>query len=341
MTSSSANNHLISLESMKIFITGGAGYIGSTTAAHLLGHGHNVIVFDNLFTGHRAAVPEDATFIQGDLTNRYQIDAALTEHQPEAVMHFASRTLVGESMEQPFTYLGENVRNALNLLESMVQHGVNKIILSSTANLFNEPETIPIRENERIVPGSPYGESKAIIERMLYWLHRTSGMQYGCLRYFNAAGATVQRGEDHYPETHLIPSVLQVALGQREAITVFGDDYDTPDGTCIRDYIHIEDLADAHLKTLLHLDNQPELYYNLGNGSGFSILELIETAREVSGHNIPVLIGDRRAGDPNRLIADSSTIQAQLGWAPQHLNIRTIIESAWNWHQQHPQGYPK
>lgn len=324
---------------MKIFVTGGAGYIGSATAAHLLKTGHDVIVFDNLFMGHMAAVPREAVFIQGDLAHKHQIDTALKEHQPEAVIHFASRTLVGESMQEPFAYLGENVRNALNLLESMVQHSVQKIVLSSTANLFDEPKKIPISEDERIVPGSPYGESKAIIERMLYWLRRTHGLRFGCLRYFNAAGATSERGEDHDPETHLIPLILQVALGQREAITVFGDDYDTADGTCVRDYIHISDLAEAHSLTLQHLSVQPEVHYNLGNGHGFSILEVIETVREVTGHEIPVRIGPRRHGDPGTLVADSATIRGQLMWQPRYRSLRSIISSAWDWHRRHPEGY--
>ncbi|MDB4589750.1 UDP-glucose 4-epimerase GalE, partial [Verrucomicrobiales bacterium] len=324
---------------MKILVTGGAGYIGSTTAALLLDHGHEVIVFDNLSMGHRAAVPEGAIFILGELENRNEIDRAFKEHRPDAVIHFASRTLVGESMNEPFAYLGDNVRNALNLLESMVEHDVGKIVLSSTANLFDEPDKIPISEEERVIPGSPYGESKAIIERMLHWLHRTKSLRYGCLRYFNAAGATEQRGEDHDPETHLIPLVLQVALGQRDAITVFGDDYDTEDGTCVRDYIHIADLADAHLKALMRLDEQPELRYNLGNGSGFSIRQVIDTARAITGHDIPSKTGPRRPGDPATLVADSTTIRDQLGWQPKHADLRSIIQSAWNWHQEYPNGY--
>jgi len=324
---------------MKILVTGGAGYIGSTTAALLLDHDHEVIVFDNLSMGHRQAVPDGAIFIQGDLANRNAIDRALTEHRPEAVIHFASRTLVGESMEQPFAYLGDNVRNALNLLESMVQHNVGKIVLSSTANLFDQPDNMPIAEIEQVIPGSPYGESKAIIERLLHWLHRTNGLRYGCLRYFNAAGATEERGEDHTPETHLIPLVLQVALGQRKNITIFGDDYDTADGTCVRDYIHIDDLAQAHLKTLEHLDKKPEQCYNLGNGNGFSIRQVVDTVREITGHDIPSKIGPRRAGDPATLVADSTAVRNQLGWEPDHADLKTIIQSAWNWHQRNPNGY--
>ncbi|MDB4773041.1 UDP-glucose 4-epimerase GalE [Verrucomicrobiales bacterium] len=318
---------------MKIFVTGGAGYIGSTTAAHLLEAGHEVIVFDNLFMGHRAAVPEGAIFIQGDLANRDEIDRALKEHSPEAVIHFASRTMVGESMEHPFAYLGENVRNALNLLESMAEHDVGKIVLSSTANLFDEPEKIPISENERIIPGSPYGESKAIIERMLYWLRRTHGLRYGCLRYFNAAGATKERGEDHDPETHLIPLILQVALGQRDHITVFGEDYDTPDGTCVRDYIHIADLAQAHLLALQALETKETVTYNLGNGRGHSIKEVIEAARAVTGHAIPSVMGPRRPGDPGTLVADSTRIHEDLGWAPKHSSLENIVKTAWHWHR--------
>ncbi|MFQ5617183.1 MAG: UDP-glucose 4-epimerase GalE, partial [Anaerolineales bacterium] len=240
---------------MKVFVTGGAGYIGSTVVSELVAAGDSVIVFDNLQQGHRAAVHPDAVFIEGDLANRSAIAGALATHKPNAIMHFASNTLVGESVEKPFMYLGDNVRNGLNLLESAVEHGVRRFILSSTANLFDDPEEIPITDDERIVPGSPYGESKSILERVLYWMDRIYGMRYAALRYFNACGAaSPDLGEDHDPEYHLIPLVLQVALGQRGKIIVFGDDYDTPDGTCIRDYIHVIDLAQAHILALRALD---------------------------------------------------------------------------------------
>ena len=324
---------------MKIFVTGGAGYIGSTTAALLLDHDHEVIVFDNLSMGHRAAVPEGAIFILGELANRNEIDRAFKEHRPDAVIHFASRTLVGESMNEPFAYLGDNVCNALNLLESMVEHDVGKIVLSSTANLFDQPESMPISETERVIPGSPYGESKAIIERMLHWLHRTKGMRYGCLRYFNAAGATDIRGEDHTPETHLIPLVLQAAVGQRDEITIFGDDYETPDGTCVRDYVHITDLAQAHLLALDALNSKETVTYNLGNGRGYSIKEVVETARAVTGRPIRAVIGPRRPGDPGTLVADRTKIQRELQWDPSHSDLMTILETAWEWHRRHPDGY--
>jgi UDP-glucose 4-epimerase len=323
---------------MKILVTGGAGYIGSVVVEELVKQGEDVVVFDNLYQGHKAAVHPDAAFVEGDLANRTAVDALFDEHQPEAVMHFASHTLVGESMEQPFLYLGENVTNALNLLQSAVAHNVKKLILSSTANLFDDPEKMPITEGERIVPGSPYGESKYIIERFLYWLDHTQDFRYAALRYFNACGASLERGEDHSPEYHLIPIVLEVAQGKREKVIIFGDDYPTPDGTCVRDYIHIIDLAQAHILALRALD-QGSRTYNLGNGQGFSIKEVIETAREVTGHPIPAEVGARRPGDPAILIAGSEKIRAELGWKPQYPNLRDIIESAWKWHQAHPNGY--
>jgi UDP-glucose 4-epimerase len=323
---------------MKILVTGGAGYIGSVVVEELIKEGEDVVVFDNLYQGHKAAVHPDAVLIEGDLADRAAVDAVFDQHQPEAIMHFASHTLVGESMEQPFLYLGENVTNGLNLLQSAVEHNVRRFILSSTANLFDDPERMPIDEAERIVPGSPYGESKYILERFLYWLDRVHDFRYAALRYFNAAGASVERGEDHAPELHLIPIVLQVALGKREKVIIFGDDYPTRDGTCVRDYIHIIDLAQAHILALRALD-QGSRTYNLGNGQGFSILEVIETAREITGHPIPAEMGPRRPGDPATLIASSDKIRRELGWEPQYPNLRDIIESAWKWHQAHPNGY--
>ncbi len=253
-------------------------------------------------------------------------------------MHFASHTLVGESMAKPFLYLGENITNGLNLLESAVEHGVLKFILSSTANLFDDPEHMPITEAERIVPGSPYGESKNILERMLYWLDRTQGMRYACLRYFNAAGASETRGEEHDPETHIIPLVLDVALGKRKQFNIFGGDYPTPDGTCVRDYIHVIDLAQAHILALRALDEGSRTY-NLGNGQGFSNLELVKTARRITGHPIPIEIVDRRPGDPATLVASSEKIRRELGWSPRYPDLEGIVESAWKWHQAHPDGY--
>lgn len=323
---------------MKVLVTGGAGYIGSIAVEQLIQAGEEVVVFDNLYQGHQQAVHPKAKFVQGDLSDRAAVDAVMAEHKPDAIMHFASHTLVGESMQKPFLYLGENIVNGLNLLESAVEHGVLKFILSSTANLFDKPERMPIDESERIIPGSPYGESKNILERMLFWLDRTKGMRYACLRYFNAAGASAERGEHHNPESHIIPLVLQVALGQREQFSIFGDDYPTPDGTCIRDYIHVIDLAQAHILALRALDGGSRTY-NLGNGRGFSIQELINVAREITGHPIPTNVVARRPGDPAILIASSEKIRRELGWQPQYPELRAILESAWKWHQSHPQGY--
>lgn len=323
---------------MKVFVTGGAGYIGSITVEQLIKAGESVVVFDNLYQGHRAAVHPDAVFVQGDLADRAAVDAAIAEHRPDGIMHFASYTLVGESVQKPFLYLRDNIINGLNLIESAVEHGVRRFILSSTANLFDDPERIPIDENERIVPGSPYGESKYILERYLYWMDRLYDFRYASLRYFNACGASEERGEDHDPETHLIPLVLQVALGQRDYITIFGDDYETPDGTCVRDYIHVVDLAQAHILALRALDGGSRKY-NLGNGRGFSVKEVIETARQVTGHPIPAVIGPRRPGDPAVLIASSETINHELGWTPIYPSLRAIIETAWRWHVDHPNGY--
>lgn len=323
---------------MKILVTGGAGYIGSITVEQLVRRGHEVVVFDNLYQGHRAAVHPDAVFIEGDLAQRSAIAAAIADHRPEAVMHFAAYSLVGESMQRPFKYLHDSVANGLNLLEAMAEAGVRKFILSSTANLFDDPETLPIAETARIAPGSPYGEGKRYLERVLHWLEKTHGFRFACLRYFNAAGASADRGEDHDPEMHLIPLVLQVALGKRDSIAIFGEDYPTADGTCIRDYIHVLDLAQAHILAIEALDSGSRTY-NLGNGEGFSVREVIEAAREITGHPIPARIEARRAGDPAALVAASGRIQAELGWKPVYPGIHDIIASAWRWHQNHPDGY--
>ena len=323
---------------MRVLVTGGAGYIGSITVAELIADGADVVVFDNLSQGHRAAVHPDAAFVYGDLADKASIDATLAKYRPDAIMHFASHTLVGESMEQPFLYLGTNVVNGLNLLQSAVEHNVGRFILSSTANLFDAPERMPIAEDEVIVPGSPYGESKFMLERFLYWLDRTKGMRYACLRYFNAAGATPRIGEDHTPETHFIPLVLEVALGKRAKITLFGDDYPTPDGTCVRDYIHVVDLAQAHILALKALD-QGSRTYNLGNGRGFSLREVIATAEAVTGRAIPTEVGPRRPGDPAILIAGSDKIRRELGWQPRYPALKEIIRTAWEWHLSHPDGY--
>ncbi len=323
---------------MRILVTGGAGYIGSVVVEQLMKAGESVVVFDNLCQGHRAAVHPDASFVEGDLADRVAVDALLSQHRPEAIMHFASHTLVGESMQSPFLYLGQNVTNGLNLLQSAVEHGVRRFILSSTANLFDAPERIPIDEKECIVPGSPYGESKYLLERMLFWMDRIYDFRYATLRYFNAAGASAERGEDHDPELHLIPIVLGVALGKREKVSIFGDDYPTRDGTCVRDYIHIIDLAQAHILALRALD-QGSRVYNLGNGQGFTVKEVIEAARDITGHPIPAEIGARRPGDPAILIASSDKIRRELEWKPRYPDVHDIIESAWKWHQDHPNGY--
>jgi UDP-glucose 4-epimerase len=325
---------------MKILVTGGAGYIGSIVTEELIKQGDDVVVIDNLQFGHRGAVHPDAVFVKGDLADRAIVKEMLNKHAFDGIMHFASNTLVGESMDKPLLYVGDNVRNALNLLEEAVAHGVNRFILSSTANLFDEPEHMPITEEERIVPGSPYGESKNIIERILSWLDRTQGLRYAALRYFNAAGAspTGERGEYHVPETHLIPLILQVALGQREKVTIFGGDYPTRDGTCVRDYIHIVDLAHAHILALHALDKGSRTY-NLGNGLGHSVKEVIDTCHQITGVPIPTEMGPRRPGDPATLVASSEKISRELGWEPMYPDLRTIVEHAWQWHRTHPDGY--
>jgi UDP-glucose 4-epimerase len=325
---------------MKILVTGGAGYIGSITAAELLAAGHDVVVFDNLYQGHRQAVPEGAAFVQGNLLDLDAVARLFAEHRGiDGIMHFASYTLVGESMQQPLKYLRDNLVAGANLLEHAVQNGVGRFILSSTANLFGDPARVPIEPDDRIDPGSPYGDSKLFLERTLHWFEQIYGMRHACLRYFNAAGDTPERGEDHDPETHLIPIVLQVALGQREKLTIFGDDYPTPDGTCIRDYVHVQDLAQAHILAMEALDRIGSRKYNLGTGSGFSNKEVVEAARRVTGHPIPYEIGPRRPGDPAVLIASSAKIRAELGWAPTYETIDQIIGSAWEWHRTHPRGY--
>ncbi len=325
----------------KILVTGGAGYVGSHTVYALIEKGYEVVVFDNLSMGHTTAVHPQAQFVQGDLLNPADLQQLFQAHSFQGIFHFASHTMVGESTEKPWLYLRDNAVASSNLLEAAIQHGVDRFILSSTSNLFDRPERIPISEKEAVVPGSPYGESKAIIERQLHWMNQLYGLRYCCLRYFNASGAHAsgQIGEDHTPETHLIPLVLQVALGQRPHITIFGDDYPTPDGSCIRDYVHVNDLALAHLLAFEALAERPVLAYNLGNGAGYSVKEVIATAEEVTGQKITAVVGPRRMGDPAELVADSQAITTELGWQPQFSSLTNIVQTAWNWHRTHPQGY--
>jgi UDP-glucose 4-epimerase len=326
---------------MQVLVTGGAGYIGSHVVDSLVTSGHQVVVFDNLVAGHRGALHSGATFIEGDLLDLAHVSSVFDQYVFDGVFHFASHIQVGESMKKPFKYLRDNVLAVTNLLEAATDHGVGRFILSSTANLYDQPQRIPISEDEPLIPGSVYGETKYIAEKYLHWMERIYGLKYCCLRYFNACGAHPDGhiGEDHRPETHLIPLVLQVALGQREKVTVFGSDYDTPDGTCIRDYIHVLDLASAHISAMEALADGRSRIYNLGSGTGYSVLDVIETARKVTGHAIPVEHAERRAGDLGILVADSQRIKQELGWQPQYDNLQRIIETAWKWHASHPNGY--
>ena len=321
---------------MKIFLTGGAGYIGSVCTEQLLDEGHEVAVFDNLSEGHRHAVDLRTKFVEGDLADRQQIEAALSAIRPDAVMHFAANALVGESMQDPSKYFRNNICNGLNLLDTMVATGVQRIVFSSTCAIFGLPERLPIDETAPPRPISPYGESKLAFEKILRWYDEIYGMKFVCLRYFNAAGATEKFGEDHRPETHLIPTVLKAALGQKPSVEIFGTDYDTPDGTCIRDYIHIVDLARAHI---LALRANASGFYNLGTGGGSSVREVIEACRKITGRKIDTIEKPRRPGDPARLIASSEKIKKELGWRSQFQSLDAIIESAWNWHQKFPDGY--
>jgi UDP-glucose 4-epimerase len=321
---------------MKILVIGGAGYIGSVCAELLLNEGHDVVIFDNLTEGHRAAVDPRAVFIEGDLSDRPAIGAALAKVRPDAVMHFAANALVGESMENPSKYFRNNVGNGLNLLDAMVEAGVARLVFSSTCAIFGPPDRLPIDETLPAQPISPYGESKLVFEKILKWYDQIHGLRFVALRYFNAAGASEKFGEDHRLETHLIPNVLKVALGQRTQVEIFGTDYETPDGTCIRDYIHILDLARAHI---LALGSKKSEFYNLGTGGGSSVREVIDTVRKVTGRKIDIVERPRRPGDPPRLVASSEKIQRELGWKPQFQSLDAIIESAWKWHQKFPRGY--
>lgn len=324
----------------RYLVTGGAGYVGSHTVLALLDAGHEVTVYDNLRQGHREAVPPRVTLIEADIANTRRLDLVLGEGKWDAVFHFAALSLVGESMRDPFLYLMENAVGGMRLVEACVHYGIGRFVLSSTANLFGNPQRIPIDENERVDPGSPYGESKLMIEQTLRWADRIHGLRSACLRYFNAAGADPdgRAGEDHTPETHLIPLVIDAALGRRPEIAVFGQDYDTPDGTCIRDYIHVTDLADAHLRALAKLD-ETSVTYNLGNGAGHSVLEVIRAVERVSGKTVPVRMAGRRPGDPAALVAASDRLRRETGWSPRFAELDKIVETALAWRLAHPQGY--
>ena len=320
----------------RVFVAGGAGYIGSACTEYLLDKGYEVTVFDDLITGHRSAVDPRAEFVKGNLEDRNLLIPLVRDGKYDAIMHFAAFSLVGESMTDPGKYFRNNLANAINLADAAVEGKVRSFVFSSTAATFGQPETSPIREHDRQIPINPYGESKLCFEKVLKWYHQIHGLQYAALRYFNAAGATGKYGEDHRPESHLIPIILQVAQGKREKIMVYGNDYDTPDGSCIRDYIHILDLAQAHELAM----SAPESgHYNLGTGNGLSVMEIIEAARKVTGHPIPCEIAPRRPGDPARLVACSDRARQMLGWKPRFESAEAIIESAWKWRQANPDGY--
>jgi UDP-glucose 4-epimerase len=326
----------------RYLVTGGAGFVGSHVVLALLDHGHDVVVFDNLSQGHRAAVPPAAGLVEGDLANNRVVGAVLADGPWEGVLHFAALSLVGESMKQPFRYLLENATNGIRLIEACVQHGIKHLVLSSTANLYGNAGDEPIREDAVIDPGSPYGESKLMIEQALRWADRCCDLRSACLRYFNAAGADAggRAGEDHEPETHLIPIVIDAALGRRAEIAVFGTDYPTPDGTCIRDYIHVADLADAHIRALNALDGG-SVTYNLGTGKGNSVMEVIRSVERVGGRKVPIRLAERRAGDPAVLVAASNLIQRETGWRPHYTALDDIVRTAWAWREAHPHGYAR
>lgn len=323
---------------MNILVTGGAGYIGSAAADALVRAGHSVTVYDSLVTGHRDAVPRGATFVEADLGDSHALAKTLTDKKFDAVMHFAASIEAGESMRDPGRFYHNNLTNSLTLMETAVRAGVKRFVLSSTAAIFQSSEE-PLTEDSPVGPTNVYGHTKLMTEQALNWYRQIHGLHFAALRYFNACGALPDRGEAHQPESHLIPLVLRVALGQRESAQIYGTDYPTPDGTCIRDYIHIADLVSAHLLALDGLGERDRLIYNLGTGHGYSVRDVIDTARQVTGHPIPVNELPRRPGDSARLVASSEKIRRDLGWKPQHDNLHEIISSAWAWHQSHPNGY--
>lgn len=327
---------------MSILVLGGAGYIGSHAVDQLINKGYEVIVVDNLLTGHKAAVHPDARFYEGDIRDKTFLKSVFEKETIEGVLHFAASSLVGESVEKPLKYFNNNVYGMQVLLEVMHEFDVKNIVFSSTAATYGEPKEFPITESTPTNPKNPYGESKLMMEKMMKWCDNAYGMRYVALRYFNVAGAKSDAsiGEDHTPETHLVPIILQVALGQREALAIYGDDYDTPDGTCIRDYVQVEDLIAAHILALEYLKAGNESnFFNLGSNQGYSVQEMLEAAREVTGKEIPAKIAPRRAGDPSRLVASSAKAQAILGWQPKFTDVKEIIKTAWDWHVSHPNGY--
>ena len=327
---------------MSILVLGGAGYIGSHAVDQLINKGYEVIVVDNLLTGHKAAVHPDARFYEGDIRDKTFLKSLFEKETIEGGLHFAASSLVGESVEKPLKYFNNNVYGMQVLLEVMHEFDVKNIVFSSTAATYGEPKEFPITESTPTNPKNPYGESKLMMEKMMKWCDNAYGMRYVALRYFNVAGAKSDAsiGEDHTPETHLVPIILQVALGQRESLAIYGDDYDTPDGTCVRDYVQVEDLIAAHILALEYLKAGNESnFFNLGSNQGYSVQEMLEAAREVTGKEIPAKIAPRRAGDPSRLVASSAKAQAILGWKPKFTDVKEIIKTAWEWHVSHPNGY--
>ena len=319
---------------MNLLVTGGAGYVGGTVATVLMQAGHRVTVLDNLCHSKRHEIPAGAEFVEADIADRPRVESLLRELKPDGVLHFAALIEAGESMQTPEIYFRNNTASTLALLEAMHATGTNRLVFSSTAAVYGEPKSTPIEETAALAPTNAYGESKLMVEQMLNWFHRVHGLRYASLRYFNVAGALPGRGESHEPETHVIPLILDVALGRRASINIYGDDYPTPDGTCIRDYIHVRDLADAHILAIKALSERDRMILNLGNGSGFSVKEVIASARRVTGHAIPAEIKARRDGDPARLVASSEKAKEELGWHPQYPELDSILASAWEWHQQ-------
>lgn len=327
---------------MSILVCGGAGYIGSHTVHQLIAQNKDVIIVDNLQTGHKKAINKAAKFYEGDIRDSKFLDKVFTENDITSVIHFAANSLVGESMTNPLLYFNNNVYGMQILLESMVKHNIKNIVFSSTAAVYGEPKRIPIMEDDETNPTNPYGETKLAMEKMMKWVSKANGINYISLRYFNVAGSLGDGsiGEDHYPETHLIPLILQVPLNKREFITVFGDNYDTEDGTCIRDYIHVIDLADAHIKAVEYLESgKGSNIFNLGNGVGFSVKEMITATEQVTNEDIKVVLGERRAGDPAKLVASSEKARTLLGWTPKYTNVKDIISTAWTWHKNNPNGF--